>query len=942
MKIIVRMRYTALLVLGVLIILCFFSLACSKDGFFNFHSDFVERQLTQFNDVGVSLIASNNFGALGNSADPILKTSGPNAGEYAGTSRKFPLRIAEDGVWAKVKTCEAVTTDDCSAFDSSSFVSSECGICFDPESKNSRKVVGLGGRFIENANRTSVRPSRADYDPNNPNAANLDIPDYKPTIGTCSTGYLVSTKAECLKKKSELACQRSNTLNSPAGCAQCQVNGAYKIVDKTRPGVNPTYGAMYVAGSGVLTVMQGTNTTTKTLGATSQSIPITVTEGQPITLNIERASGSTDNVFMKGYLADRSFFMDLHRTIQSDDQTGRRPLQLGGSATARSLNGNAVTIMGPGWGKNKMTLRMIVPFTFVNPVSLEGTRCPASPFITTNESAAAMGSDPCYKKGSGPGKYSLDCLQNMWESNGCTTAGKGYPNNESTATALMINSETGAGRTLNEIADHIYTAALITSTGADINGQELEISEWSANSMFCTGKEIFSPCDTATMASGPLSAQCIRFLWRNRGSTILPNGGVNPIGATYDEPTSPVHRSLFNSGIVERGCVSTGSLSPEKPDGTNNDANIQFWQSKGGINDVKLAMREIHNKANADGVIDTERRVPFQQCYGNLTSFAEGFTSIPTFAPALPRECPGNLLSIRKYIPRDSNPLRISNINMTQDYTLSFDITPNGKVQNWGSILHFTTGEDYGTPGTRVPALFFNPNSTLLHVRFDTISSINGGFDGIPGCSIGATTTVIIECQGLNVTLTVNGSRNTITQTEPRYSGPVKVFGGRRATHFENANCLIENLCLVTKGSSIKVCTTDPALGRQCVANPSPGAPNTKCGEFVTVFGKPNFGEFNFAIPVGQWNTIDEIRRIPGNNGYTIYGGDGNVSFVFPKGCPLKLTINDGPNFTGSRTFVITETSPNSIITGSATSKGPQFKYVPGWSYAQSIKCERM
>lgn len=930
------MRYTALLVLAVLLILCFFTLACSNDGFFNFHSDFVERQLTQFNDVGLSLTASNSIGALGNSADPLLKTSGPNAGEYAGVSRTFPLRTAEDGIWAKVKKCEAVTTDSCDAFDSSEFVSSECGICLDPQGQNSRKVMGMGGRFIAQV----LRQPLAGYDPNNPSEGNVDIPNYKATVGTCPTGKLVSTKAECLKKKAELECQRAGVINNPAGCSQCVADTSYTIVDKTRAGVNATSGSIYVAGSGRLVVSQGSQTVTKTLTNTSQFIAITTPEGQTITLSIEKVNNSDDPVSIRGYLASGTYKIDLYRTIQSDDQTGRRPLQITGAD--RILDGRAVTIMAPGWGKDRMMLRMIVPFTFVNPMSLEATKCPSSPFITTEASATAMGSDPCYKAGSAPGAYSLDCLKNMWESNGCTTTGRGYPNTASRAAALLTDGA-GAARSLDDIAAHIYEAALITSTGMNTAGEQLDIPTWSASSLFCNGTEIVSPCDTATLATGPLSAQCIRFLWKNQGSGLLPNGGANPIGTTYEEPTTPVHRSLFSSGIIQRGCVSSGTLSPENPDGTTNMTNVRFWQAKGGLNNVKLAMREIHNKANEDGLTDTDRRGPFQQCYGNLTSFAEGFTSIPTFAPPMPTPCATNLITIRSYKPSDGNPLTAANVNMTQDYTLSFDITPTALVQSWGSILHFTTGQDYGTPGTRVPAIFFNPGSTLLHVRFDTISSINGGFDGIPGCSIGATTNIVIECQGLNVTLIVNGSRNTITQTEARYSGPVKVFGGRApGGGQQNANCLIENLCLVTKGNSIKVCAVDRSLGRPCLTNPGPGAPNTKCGEYVTVFGKPNFGEFHFAIPVGEWNTIDEIRRIPGNNGYTIYGGDGNVSFIFPAGCPLKLTINDGPNFTGSRTFVITKTSPNSLVTGSATSSGPQFTYVPGWSYAQSIKCERI
>lgn len=109
------------------------------------------------------------------------------------------------------------------------------------------------------------------------------------------------------------------------------------------------------------------------------------------------------------------------------------------------------------------------------------------------------------------------------------------------------------------------------------------------------------------------------------------------------------------------------------------------------------------------------------------------------------------------------------------------------------------------------------------------------------------------------------------------------------------------------------------------------------CGEMVTVFSKPNFNEYNFAIPIGQWNTLSEIRRIPGNNNYTIYGGDGNVSFAFPKNCPLKLTINNGENFSGPVTFVFTRTCPNSILSGAYG----QITFDRRWDYARSIKCER-
>lgn len=118
----------------------------------------------------------------------------------------------------------------------------------------------------------------------------------------------------------------------------------------------------------------------------------------------------------------------------------------------------------------------------------------------------------------------------------------------------------------------------------------------------------------------------------------------------------------------------------------------------------------------------------------------------------------------------------------------------------------------------------------------------------------------------------------------------------------------------------------------------SPGASTPACDR-VTVFGKPNFVEYNFSIPVGTYNTLDEIKKIPGNNGYTIYGGDGNVSFAFPTNKQLKMTINNGPNFSGPITYVYTKTCPDAMTTGSCG----QVTWNPAWKpgvFAQSIKVE--
>jgi hypothetical protein len=118
------------------------------------------------------------------------------------------------------------------------------------------------------------------------------------------------------------------------------------------------------------------------------------------------------------------------------------------------------------------------------------------------------------------------------------------------------------------------------------------------------------------------------------------------------------------------------------------------------------------------------------------------------------------------------------------------------------------------------------------------------------------------------------------------------------------------------------------------------GLANTACGR-ITVFGKPNFGEYNFSIPIPaagkasvEFPTERAIKTIPGNQNYTIYGGDGNVSLAFPPGENLKMTIWDKENFSGNK-YEFTKTCAGPINTACGTT------FSPSWTYAKSIRVER-
>jgi hypothetical protein len=122
--------YLALLVLLIALIIFIFRINFTKDGFVDAQTEFTERQLTQYNDIGLSLVASNRRGILGNSGDAILNTQGINAGINAGPSKKYPLATAKDSLWKSIDVCEAINTQDCSKFDDPDF-DSQCGMCLD-------------------------------------------------------------------------------------------------------------------------------------------------------------------------------------------------------------------------------------------------------------------------------------------------------------------------------------------------------------------------------------------------------------------------------------------------------------------------------------------------------------------------------------------------------------------------------------------------------------------------------------------------------------------------------------------------------------------------------------------------------------------------------------------------------------------------------------------
>lgn len=301
------------------------------------------------------------------------------------------------------------------------------------------------------------------------------------------------------------------------------------------------------------------------------------------------------------------FQMDIYRLVNMDSTTGRKPRAIGTKSTLTftteefgPIQINPAVIMAPGFGKDNMSLRCTEPFTFVNMQSQEATQCPTSPFSTQEASANFLQSDPCYAKGSGPGRYKVECLQGLFLTNGCVGQGKGYPLSANNAFTKGDPATMG----LTDLADYIYDKAVTSATGVNSSGIKQTLADWSKASVFCTGKAITSPCD---IVSGTISEDCVAYLWDNMGENKAQ-------GSTYT--LASIATGLFPTGKTRRFCNRSGSLSPKDINGVNITANMAYWRRMKTVPAVKAAMAKLHLDANDPTTSEPDKRIPIQQCYG--------------------------------------------------------------------------------------------------------------------------------------------------------------------------------------------------------------------------------------------------------------------------------------------------------------------------------------
>jgi len=578
----------------------------SKEGFnanaTDLHNRFVQRQQATFNPLSVALLASNSDGNLPNDTQVLLGTP-VTRGTLSGVpetdvTNRYPQDDDPNTFLNTIRMCEAVKTADCSAFDDPKFAK-DCGVCVDI-GKNSEGKPTTGGLVLMARDREYYQKYRRGN----------RLPDYSATIGACPAQRMAGNKAECLRIKKEMACQKGANFDLE-NCSQCYADGTYFPVD-ANTNVNPP--TLYLIGNGILSYVESGYEARSNLGLSDTPIKVQLQgkEAIRLTLNIApRDDGTSAEIagYLEGITAKGKFTIDIQRIIQTDAYTGRKPRMVG----PIRVNDISVNKMRPGFGQKNMSLVIPTPFTFVDTDSLEGDMCSTGPFITKRASAEFLDSDPCYKKGTGPGSYTQECLQNTFYGNGCLDSGTGFPSTTAKS-SMLLTTPSGVNRSLNDIASMIYENAIRAATGMSSSGTKLSIEEWSTASVFCTGKQITSPCDTEAKETGPLTKECLNYLWKNEGAG-------KPLGATYNLASSA--NSLFSTFDSTQFCQSKGALSPVNANGSDNTNALTYWRSKGGVERVRGIMREIHRVANTEGT-DQQKQDAIKNCYGqNLAARPE-------------------------------------------------------------------------------------------------------------------------------------------------------------------------------------------------------------------------------------------------------------------------------------------------------------------------------
>jgi hypothetical protein len=657
----------------------------------------------------------------------------------------------------QIRRCERLRASSCDAFSDPNFAE-VCGVCLEG-GRDSGGNTTLGGLFISADDKLNARESAA--------RMGAKRVSYIPSVGQCAPGAFAVNKAQCETIKKRMECEKKQNFQV-SGCSQCYQDETFYFLDDTVELEQPhlvlvgqgKLSVSYIDASGKLTTLQ------KDLSATPTSlITPKFNEGDILELQISPADAKVAG-YLVGNTATGEFTMDIIRLIQVDLESNAKPRMSG----FETVNGIDVTLIRPAVGKTSMRLPVRNVFSFVAPNQSEAASCAAAPFIKQSSSAEFLNSGPCYKKGQQPGRYSLECLQGVFLNAGCTVNGEGYPSNDTKAKALMQGAG-GNQLTIAQIAGTVYEANQAAFSGQQ-GGKKMSLAEWNQVSRFCTGKRLENPCDADNKASGPLSADCLSYLWQNTGAIDKKPGALGPTYSNTLKPTS------LNGNTV-RYCTSSGTMAPINAQGQYNQTAIAAAHKAGGVEAVKALYNQIHSLANDNGQSDARRKAAIEQCYGVSLEPLPDAT-----IPGSP-EAPSTSCVPQTIIPQldGGTPSKVyATLNFKQSWNLTMIMQPSGTPggPSFDNILLFTGNRrDEPEFGARVLGLWFFPYSNRLHVSGSTDKNRFWSINTDGQLPLNKDTNVSISCDNNKITLKCSGGLNeerTQDFPTPMYTGRVELF----------------------------------------------------------------------------------------------------------------------------------------------------------------------
>ncbi len=308
------------------------------------------------------------------------------------------------------------------------------------------------------------------------------------------------------------------------------------------------------------------------------------------------------------------------------------------ASSATNISPNAIWVWNNQQQHEVAGFMSFVPGFYSDPhYSQDNAAAGGAPLLGLASTAAALQLGPCMAAGQTSGNYSQACLLNLFQGAGGDTL-----NGKLVQTGL---TQLNAKGSMDDISDYLNDLYTMATTGRDMSGKPLKMSQINDASQKMFGFDVGSPCedikedDSGVIAlspkKSPLDSDCLNYLWLNTGTsrergnedrsrkTRLYNT-YQTIGDRYSGLRDNEGTAANRQASPFNACNSKGSMAPVDSKGTLNYGAIsEINKLAKSVSAVQNKYNEIYKAANytqgtgAPNDVNTiNQAVALQLCYG--------------------------------------------------------------------------------------------------------------------------------------------------------------------------------------------------------------------------------------------------------------------------------------------------------------------------------------